>query len=47
MKFSKSKFVVDFDGTKVDADGQSLDEENLEEISTKLLDEEILKLDKL
>ena len=47
VKASTSRSVGYFDGTKVDADGQSLDEENLEEISTKLLDEKMLKLDKL
>ena len=29
MKFSKSKFVVDVDGTEVDADDESLNEESL------------------
>ena len=44
MTFSKSRLVVDVDGTEVDADDESLDGEKLEDISSgELLDQEIIQ----
>ena len=37
VKVSKSRNVIDVDGSGVDVDGESLNEENIEEINGELL----------